>query len=38
MRFGMFVPQGWRFDLVGIDPAEHWAVMRDLAQHADAGP
>ncbi len=38
MRFGMFVPQGWRFDLVGIDPADHWAVMRDLAQHADAGP
>jgi F420-dependent oxidoreductase-like protein len=38
MRFGIFVPQGWRHDLVGIDPAEHWAVMRDLAQHADAGP
>lgn len=38
MRFGMFVPQGWRFDLVGIDPSEHWAVMNGLAQHADAGP
>jgi F420-dependent oxidoreductase-like protein len=38
MRFGIFVPQGWRHDLVGIDPAEHWAVMRDLAQHADSGP
>lgn len=22
-------------DLVGIDPAEHWAVMRDLAAYAD---
>ncbi|MBD7957651.1 LLM class F420-dependent oxidoreductase [Microbacterium sp. Sa4CUA7] len=38
MRFGLFIPQGWRFDLVGIDPAEHWATMRTLAQQADAGP
>jgi F420-dependent oxidoreductase-like protein len=37
MRFGLFIPQGWRLDLVGIDPAEHWAVMRDLAAYADAG-
>lgn len=38
MRFGMFVPQGWRHDLVGIDPAEQWAAMSGLAAHADAGP
>ena len=38
MRFGMFVPQGWRFDLVGIEPASQWGVMKDLALHADAGP
>ncbi|MCP9625324.1 LLM class flavin-dependent oxidoreductase, partial [Nocardia otitidiscaviarum] len=38
MRFGIFVPQGWRLDLVGIDPAEQWAVMRDLARRADANP
>jgi F420-dependent oxidoreductase-like protein len=38
MRFGTFLPQGWRFDLVGIDPADHWATMRSLAQRADAGP
>ncbi|MCE7482673.1 LLM class F420-dependent oxidoreductase [Microbacterium profundi] len=38
MRFGTFIPQGWRFDLVGIDPADHWTTMRDLAQAADAGP
>jgi F420-dependent oxidoreductase-like protein len=38
MRFGMFVPQGWPHDLVGIDPAEQWPVMRDLARAADAGP
>ncbi|WP_029144809.1 LLM class F420-dependent oxidoreductase [Microbacterium luticocti] len=38
MRFGTFLPQGWRFDLVDIDPAEHWSTMRGLAQQADAGP
>ena len=38
MRFGLFVPQGWRLDLVGIDPAEQWAVMRDVVRRADAGP
>ena len=37
MRFGLFVPQGWRLDLVGIDPADQWAVMRDVARHAEAG-
>jgi F420-dependent oxidoreductase-like protein len=37
MRFGTFLPQGWRFDLVGIDPTDHWRTMRDLAQRADAG-
>jgi len=25
-------------DLVGIDPAEHWATMSGLAQRADSGP
>jgi alkanesulfonate monooxygenase SsuD/methylene tetrahydromethanopterin reductase-like flavin-dependent oxidoreductase (luciferase family) len=34
----MFVPQGWRHDLVGIEPAEHWEAMRGLAEFADAGP
>ena len=37
MRFGTFIPQGWRFDLVGIEPAKHWEVMNGLAQRADAG-
>ncbi|GAA3544296.1 LLM class F420-dependent oxidoreductase [Amycolatopsis ultiminotia] len=37
MRFGLFVPQGWRHDLVGIDPAQHWTTMLDLARYADAG-
>jgi F420-dependent oxidoreductase-like protein len=36
VRFGIFIPQGWRLDLVGIDPAAQWAVMRDLARRADA--
>jgi F420-dependent oxidoreductase-like protein len=38
MRFGLFVPQGWRLDLVGIKPADQWETMKGLAQHADAGP
>ncbi|KZS59981.1 LLM class F420-dependent oxidoreductase [Mycobacterium ostraviense] len=36
MRFGLFIPQGWRMDLVGIPPEKHWALMRDLATYADA--
>ena len=38
MRFGLFVPQGWSLDLVGIEPAAQWDVMKGLAQRADAGP
>jgi F420-dependent oxidoreductase-like protein len=37
MDFGLFIPQGWRHDLVGIEPADQWATMNSLAQHADAG-
>jgi F420-dependent oxidoreductase-like protein len=37
MRFGLFIPQGWRLDLVGIEPADHWPVMRDLATYVDDG-
>jgi F420-dependent oxidoreductase-like protein len=35
MRFGLFIPQGWRLDLIGIAPDEQWQVMRDLAAYAD---
>src|SRR5579859_7772999 len=38
MRFGLFVPQGWRLDLTGIDPADQWATMSELARLADTGP
>ncbi|BBZ30344.1 LLM class F420-dependent oxidoreductase [Mycolicibacterium madagascariense] len=38
MRFGLFIPQGWRLDLIDIPTASQWEVMRDLAAHADAGP
>jgi F420-dependent oxidoreductase-like protein len=37
MRFGAFVPQGWRLDLAGIDPAQHWSTMRGIAQAIEAG-
>jgi F420-dependent oxidoreductase-like protein len=36
MKFGLFIPQGWRMDLVGIEPAQHWGVMAGLARRADA--
>ena len=35
MKFGLFVPQGWRHDLVGIDPEQHWGVMAGIAARAD---
>ena len=35
MRFGHFIPQGWRFDLTDVEPAQHWDTMRSLVQHAD---
>src|ERR1700744_1286711 len=38
MRFGVFVPQGWRLDLTGIDPAAQWATMLDVARAADDSP
>jgi F420-dependent oxidoreductase-like protein len=38
MRFGIFVPQGWRLDLVGIEPRDQWSTMLDLARAAEAGP
>jgi F420-dependent oxidoreductase-like protein len=37
MRFGLFIPQGWRLDLVDIPTEQQWPVMRDLAAYADAG-
>jgi F420-dependent oxidoreductase-like protein len=38
MRFGTFVPQGWRFDLVGIAPEQQWETMLRLARRADDNP
>ena len=36
MKFGIFVPQGWRMDLVGIsDPVEAYETMTRVAQEAD---
>ena len=37
MRFGLFIPQGWRQDLTGIAPRDHWQTMSGLANHADQG-
>jgi F420-dependent oxidoreductase-like protein len=38
MRFGMFVPQGWRLDLAGIDAEKQWPTMLEVARAAEAGP
>ncbi|MGO1972640.1 MAG: LLM class F420-dependent oxidoreductase [Propionibacteriaceae bacterium] len=38
LEFGLFVPQGWKFDLVGIDPSDHWETMLGVARKADEGP
>ncbi|GLY14817.1 LLM class F420-dependent oxidoreductase [Kineosporia sp. NBRC 101677] len=38
MRFGLFIPQGWRLDLVGVDVSDHWPTMLRVAQFAEAGP
>jgi F420-dependent oxidoreductase-like protein len=32
MKFGAFVPQGWRLDLAGIEPDEHWQTMLRVAK------
>lgn len=39
LKFGVFVPQGWRMDLVEIeDPVEKFEAMTAAARAADAGP
>ena len=39
VEFGLFVPQGWKMDLVGIeDPVEQYEAMTAVAKVADAGP
>ncbi len=32
MRYGAFIPQGWRLDLVGIDRSEQWRTMLGVAK------
>ena len=36
MKFGAFVPQGWRMDLVGIPAAEQWPTMLAAAKKIEA--
>src|ERR1700741_1611684 len=38
VRFGLVVPQGWRRDLVGVEPDKQWSTILDLALAAEAGP
>jgi F420-dependent oxidoreductase-like protein len=32
MRFGAFIPQGWRLDLVGIETPQQWPTMLSVAK------
>ncbi|MDJ0496425.1 MAG: LLM class F420-dependent oxidoreductase [Acidimicrobiia bacterium] len=32
MRFGAFIPQGWRLDLVDIETSQHWPTMLAVAK------
>ncbi len=39
VKFGVFVPQGWRMDLTAItDPIAQFEAMTNVARLADAGP
>jgi F420-dependent oxidoreductase-like protein len=39
MKFGVFVPQGWKMSLAGIaDPVEQFEAMTNVAKEADKGP
>ncbi len=35
MRFGAFVPQGWRMDLVGVPVTEQWATIMRVADQIE---
>jgi len=35
MKFGAFVPQGWRLDLVGIATEDHWPTILGVANQAE---
>src|SRR3954449_11014890 len=38
MRFGLFISQGWRLDLVGVAVPDQWQAMLQVAQLAERGP
>jgi F420-dependent oxidoreductase-like protein len=36
MRFGAFVPQGWRIDLAGLPIEDHWATMLAVSKDIES--
>lgn len=36
MRYGAFIPQGWRLDLVGIERSEQWPAILGVAKKIEA--
>ena len=35
LRYGAFVPQGWKLELVGLGPADAWATAMSVARTAE---
>ncbi|MEI7887588.1 MAG: TIGR03560 family F420-dependent LLM class oxidoreductase [Actinomycetes bacterium] len=35
IRYGAFVPQGWKLEYTGVDPREAWLTSVSWAQHAE---
>ena len=36
INFGVFIPQGWKMDLVSIsDPVDKWAKAVEVAKYAE---
>lgn len=36
MRYGAFIPQGWRLDLIGIEREKHWDTMLGVARTVES--
>ena len=35
MKFGVFIPQGWRVDLIDVPQSDHWQTMLGVAKRAE---
>ena len=35
MKFGVFIPQGWRVDLIDVPQSDHWQTILGIAKRAE---